>query len=59
MDVAASKVVYSGRFGCEMEDDAGGGAIYTTWRIDDDAVCGLFEMSEDMRAYSTRAAWPC
>jgi hypothetical protein len=28
-------------------------------RIDDDAVCGLLEISEDMRAYSTRAAWPC
>ena len=45
IDAPASKVFYSGLFGWEMEDhDAGGGAVYTTCRIDDDAVCGLFDV---------------
>jgi uncharacterized protein len=37
-----------------MEDgDAGGGAVYTTCRIDGEAVCGLFEMAEGAAAWTS------
>jgi uncharacterized protein len=42
----------------ETEDDqARDGAIYTMCRLDGDAVCGLFEMSEDMRAAGVQPNW--
>lgn len=57
-DAAAAKSFYTDLFGWEMDDsDAGGGAIYTTCRIGGDAVCGLFEMSEDRRATGARPNW--
>jgi uncharacterized protein len=57
-DTAAAKSFYTGVFGWETEDsDAGGGAVYTMCRIDGDAVCGLFEMSEDMRATGVPPNW--
>lgn len=57
-DAAAAKAFYSGLFGWEMEDnDAGAGAVYTTCRIGGDAVCGLFEMSADMRATGVPPNW--
>jgi uncharacterized protein len=46
-DPAGAKSFYAGLFGWEMEDgDAGGGAVYTTCRLDGAAVCGLFEMPD-------------
>jgi uncharacterized protein len=57
-DVAAAKSFYTGVFGWETEDsDAGGGAVYTTCRLDGDAVCGLFGMTEDMRAAGAPPSW--
>jgi predicted enzyme related to lactoylglutathione lyase len=57
-DAAAAKAFYTGLFGWRMdEDDAGDGAVYTTCRIGGDAVCGLFEMSEDMRASGVPSTW--
>lgn len=53
-----AKSFYAGLFGWEMEDnDAGDGAVYTMCRIDGDAVCGLIEMSEDIRARGVRPNW--
>jgi uncharacterized protein len=57
-DAAAAKSFYTGLFGWETEDnDAGDGDGYTICRIDGDAVCGLFEMSRDMRATSVAPNW--
>ncbi len=57
-DAAAAKSFYTGLYGWETEDtDAGDGAVYTMCRIDGDAVCGLFEMSEEMRATGVPPNW--
>jgi predicted enzyme related to lactoylglutathione lyase len=57
-DGPAAKAFYAGLFGWEMEDnDAGGGAVYTTCRLDGDAVAGLYEMTEEMRATGAPANW--
>jgi uncharacterized protein len=57
-DTAAAKSFYDSLFGWEMEDnDAGDGAVYTMCRIDVDAVCGIFEMSEEMRARGVPPNW--
>jgi predicted enzyme related to lactoylglutathione lyase len=57
-DAAAAKSFYTGLFGWEMEDnDAGDGAVYTTCRIGGDAVCGLYEMSEEMRSTGAPPNW--
>jgi uncharacterized protein len=57
-DAGAATAFYTGLFGWDTEDtDAGGGAVYTTCRIDGDAVCGLFEMSEEMRATGVPPNW--
>jgi predicted enzyme related to lactoylglutathione lyase len=57
-DLPAAKAFYGALFGWEMEDgDAGGGAVYTMCRLDGDAVCGLFEMTADMRATGLPPSW--
>ena len=57
-DAGAATAFYTVLFGWDTEDtDAGGGAVYTTCRIDGDAVCGLFEMSEEMRATGVPPNW--
>jgi uncharacterized protein len=57
-NASAAKSFYSALFGWETEDnDAGHGAIYTMCRIDGDAVCGLYEMSADMRAAGVPPRW--
>ena len=57
-DVAAAKAFYVGLFGWEAEDDdADAGSPYTTCRIDGDAVCGIFEMSGDVRATGASSSW--
>jgi predicted enzyme related to lactoylglutathione lyase len=57
-ETAAAKSFYRGLFGWEMDDeDTGAGAVYTMCRIDGDAVCGLFEMSDDMRADGVPSNW--
>ena len=57
-DVAAAKSFYTDLLGWDLEDnEAGDGAVYTMCRIDGDAVCGLFEMSEEMRATGARPTW--
>lgn len=57
-DAAAAKSFYSGLFGWELVDtDAGDGSVYTVCRLDGDAVCGLAEMSGDMRARGVRPSW--
>jgi predicted enzyme related to lactoylglutathione lyase len=57
-DPVAAVAFYGNLFGWEADDmDAGGGATYTTCRIDGDAVCGLFEMSADMRAAGAAPCW--
>jgi predicted enzyme related to lactoylglutathione lyase len=58
VDAAAAKSFYSGVFGWVTQDtDAGGSADYTMCRIDGDAVCGLYEMSQEMRASGAPASW--
>jgi predicted enzyme related to lactoylglutathione lyase len=57
-DAGTSKPFYGALFDWEMEDnDAGDGAVYTMCRVDGDAVCGLYEMSDDMRATGARPSW--
>ncbi len=57
-DAAAAKSFYTGLLGWEMEDtDAGGGAVYTICRVGGDAVCGLYEMPDDMRAAGVPPSW--
>ena len=57
-DAAAAKSFYSSFFGWDLEDtDAGGGAVYTMCRVDGDAVCGLYEMSDDMQARGATPNW--
>jgi len=57
-DATAATSFYTALFGWETEDnDAGGGAVYTTCRLDGDAVCGIFEMTEDMRARGVPPNW--
>jgi predicted enzyme related to lactoylglutathione lyase len=45
-DVAAAKAFYGGLLGW-MAEDAGDGSTYTTFRLGDDAVCGLTELPRD------------
>ena len=57
-DAAAAKTFYSELFGWGTEDgDAGGGAVYTTCRLGDLAVCGIFAMTEEMRATGMPPSW--
>jgi uncharacterized protein len=49
-DVGAAKSFHTGLFGWETEDNNAGGVLYTTCRLGGDAVCGLYEMSQDIRA---------
>jgi predicted enzyme related to lactoylglutathione lyase len=58
MDAAAAKAFYTDLFGWDTEDtDAGGGAVYTLCRIDGDTVCGMFEISPEMRAEGAPPNW--
>lgn len=56
-DPVDAKSFYAGLFGWEVEDDDSGGAVYTMCRVEGDAVCGLFEMPEDMRAAGLPSSW--
>jgi uncharacterized protein len=57
-DAAAAKSFYSSVFGWDLEDtEAGSGAVYTMCRVEGDAVCGLYEMSDDMWARGARPNW--
>jgi predicted enzyme related to lactoylglutathione lyase len=57
-DARAAKSFYASVFGWEMEDsDAGDGAVYTICRRDGDAVCGLFELTEEMRSTGAPPNW--
>jgi predicted enzyme related to lactoylglutathione lyase len=57
-DVAAAKSFYTGLFGWDTQDhDAGNGAVYTMCRIGNADVCGLFAMSDEMRAGGVRSGW--
>ncbi len=52
-DAVVAKSFCSSLFGWELEDTGDGdrdGAVYLMCRLDGDAGCGLYEMSEDMRA---------
>jgi predicted enzyme related to lactoylglutathione lyase len=58
VDAAAAKSFYTGLFGWETEDnDAGGGNVYTVCRLGGAAVCGLYEMTDDMRATGVPPSW--
>lgn len=57
-DPEAAKSFYGELFGWEMDDqDAGEGAVYTICRLGGDAVCGLFELPEEMRAGGMPPSW--
>jgi predicted enzyme related to lactoylglutathione lyase len=57
-DVAAAKKFYSGLFGWQTDDDErSNGAVSTTCRIDGDAVCGLRQGSDEMRAGGAPSTW--
>lgn len=56
-DAAAAKSFYTGLFGWATEDIDAGGAVYTMCRVDGDAVCGLFEMSQDLRITGVPPNW--
>ena len=57
-DPAAAKSFYSSLFGWDLEDNAAGdGTVYTLCHVDGDAVCGLFGMSEDIRAAGVPPHW--
>jgi uncharacterized protein len=55
-DGAAAKAFYAGVFGWHF-DDAEAGAEYTICRLDGDAVCGLYEVSDEMRVADGPPAW--
>jgi predicted enzyme related to lactoylglutathione lyase len=47
-----------GPFGWETEaNDTDNGFVYTTCSIDGDTVCGIFVMSEEMRARGVPPSW--
>jgi predicted enzyme related to lactoylglutathione lyase len=49
-DAAAARSFYTALFGWETEDtDAGDGSVYTICQIGGDAVCALYEMSNEAR----------
>jgi predicted enzyme related to lactoylglutathione lyase len=57
-DAAAAQSFYGGLFGWELEDtDAGDGAVYTLCRVGEDIVCGLMEMTPEMRARGVPPSW--
>jgi uncharacterized protein len=57
-DAGGAKAFYGGLFGWEMEDrDGREGAVYTVCHIDRKAVCGLFEMTDGMRATGVPPNW--
>jgi uncharacterized protein len=57
-DAAAAKVFYSGVFGWDWADtDAGDGTVYTMCCVDEDVVCGLHEVSEDMLSAGVSPGW--
>ena len=57
-DAAAAKDFYAGMFGWEMDDGrAAGGGVYTVCHLDGDAVAGLYEMTEEMRATGAPPNW--
>lgn len=57
-DADAAKLFYSSLFGWGLEDtDVGGGAGFTTCRVDGDAVCGLQELSDDVKGRGTQPSW--
>jgi uncharacterized protein len=57
-DAAAAKSFYGGLFGWEMSDREGReGAVYTICHLGHDAVCGLFEMPDAMRATGVPPNW--
>ena len=53
-DAAAAKSFYTGLFGWELDETD---AAYTICRLDGDAVCGLYEPSEDIRATGVPPGW--
>lgn len=57
VDPAAAKSFYTGLFEWDAEDTDADGTVYTTCRVDGDAVCGLYEMSDDMRAAGVPSSW--
>ena len=53
-DAAAAKSFYTGLFGWDLDETD---AAYTICRLDGDAVCGLHEPSEDIRATGVPPGW--
>src|SRR5262245_58988806 len=57
-DGAAAGTFYAGVFGWELEEtDTGGGPAYTVCQVDGDAVCGLYELPEEMRGAGVSPNW--
>ena len=57
-DSAAARTFYTELFGWQTQDEeAGGGAVYTMCHLGGDAICGLFELSTDMRAAGVAPSW--
>jgi predicted enzyme related to lactoylglutathione lyase len=56
-DADAAKRFYMDLFGWEMEDADVDVGVYTECRLDGDAVCGLFQLSEEMRAAGVPPSW--
>jgi predicted enzyme related to lactoylglutathione lyase len=57
-DVDGAKAFYTALFGWEPEDgDAGGGAVYTMFRLGGDAVTGLMALPVDLHSAGVPPSW--
>lgn len=57
-DATGAKLFYTALFGWEIDDtDDGAGGVYTTFRLDGDAVSGLYTMPDEMRAAGASPNW--
>jgi predicted enzyme related to lactoylglutathione lyase len=56
-DAAEAKSFYAALFGWDTVDANADGTAYTTCSIDGDAVCGMYEMSDDVRATGVPPSW--
>jgi uncharacterized protein len=59
-DPSGAKTFYTGLFGWETQDNDAGdgdGGVYITASVEGDAVCGLFEMPDEMRGMGVPPNW--
>jgi predicted enzyme related to lactoylglutathione lyase len=56
-DTDAAKAFYTALFAWTVDDNDAGGRVYTTLRLDGDAVCGMSALPDDQRAAGVPPSW--